>query len=80
MRKHPLDPFSLIAGLLFGTLAVLCLLASLNGKEVSGRVVLPVTFLVLGGAAVIGAVTAMTRRSRELRRIREAREVRSSSD
>ncbi|MFJ8044759.1 hypothetical protein ACIRBX_30065 [Kitasatospora sp. NPDC096147] len=78
MRKHPIDPFSLIAGLLFGTLAVLYLIASLNGREVNGRVVLPVTVLVLGGAAVIGAVTAMTRRSRALRRVRDARPQREA--
>lgn len=64
MRKHRLDPFSLIAGTLFTVVAALYLIASLNDRAVNGRIVLPVTFIVLGAAGLVGAVTAMTRRSR----------------
>ncbi|WP_457028857.1 hypothetical protein [Kitasatospora sp. P5_F3] len=64
MRKHRLDVYSLIAGTLFTVIAVLYLVASLNDRTVNGRIVLPVTFIVLGTAGLAGAVTAMTRRGR----------------
>ncbi|GAA1081775.1 hypothetical protein F4556_004314 [Kitasatospora gansuensis] len=64
MRKHRLDVFSLIAGTLFTVVAVLYLVASLNDRAVNGRIVLPVTFIVLGTAGLAGAVAAMTRRGR----------------
>ncbi len=64
MRKHQLDLFSLIAGGLFATIAVLYLVASLNDSTVNGRIVIPVTLIVLGTAGLAGAVAAMSRRSR----------------
>ncbi|MEV7777934.1 hypothetical protein [Kitasatospora sp. NPDC088351] len=64
MRKHQLDLFSLIAGGLFTVIAVLYLVASLNDITVNGRIVIPVTFIVLGVGGLAGAVAAMTRRGR----------------
>ncbi|MDH6578101.1 hypothetical protein [Kitasatospora sp. MAP5-34] len=64
MRKHPLDLFSLIAGGLFATIAVLYLVAALNDQSVNGRIVIPVTLIVLGTAGLAGAVAAMSRRGR----------------
>ncbi|MFC9325398.1 hypothetical protein [Kitasatospora sp. NPDC057015] len=64
MRKHPLDLFSLIAGTLFTVVATLYLVASLNDFSVNGRIVIPVTFIVLGTAGLAGAVLAMARRGR----------------
>ncbi|GGV10078.1 hypothetical protein GCM10010495_24040 [Kitasatospora herbaricolor] len=64
MRKHRLDLFSLIAGALFTVVATLYLVASLNDFSVNGRIVIPVTFIVLGTAGLAGAVLAMARRGR----------------
>ncbi|MBP0452533.1 hypothetical protein J5Y04_23740 [Kitasatospora sp. RG8] len=64
MRKHPLDPFSLIAGGLFTVIAVLYLVAALNDMSVNGRIVIPVTFIVLGVGGLAGAVAAVARRGR----------------
>ncbi|MFD4537358.1 hypothetical protein ACFWNL_04065 [Kitasatospora sp. NPDC058397] len=64
MRKHRLDLFSLIAGALFSTIAVVYLVAALNDQAVNGRIVIPVTFIVLGLGGLAGAVAAVTRRGR----------------
>ncbi|MGW6914989.1 hypothetical protein ACWGB8_14425 [Kitasatospora sp. NPDC054939] len=64
MRKHRLDPFSLITGALFTVIAVLYLVAAQNDLSVNGRIVLPVTFIVLGVAGLAGAVAAVARRGR----------------
>ncbi|MFG2842481.1 hypothetical protein ACGF12_04810 [Kitasatospora sp. NPDC048296] len=64
MRKHRLDLFSLIAGGLFTAIAVLYLVAALNDRSVNGRIVVPVTFIVLGVGGLAGAVVAVARRSR----------------
>ncbi|MFD7448917.1 hypothetical protein [Kitasatospora sp. NPDC059827] len=64
MRKHRLDLFSLIAGGLFTVIAVLYLVAALNDQSVNGRVVVPVTFIVLGVGGLAGAVAAVARRGR----------------
>ncbi|MFF2043251.1 hypothetical protein ACFVVX_22805 [Kitasatospora sp. NPDC058170] len=64
MRKHQLDLFSLIAGALFTVIAVLYLVAALNDLSVNGRIVIPVTFVVLGLGGLAGAVAAVARRGR----------------
>ncbi|PYC78086.1 hypothetical protein C7C46_17305 [Streptomyces tateyamensis] len=64
MKRHRFDVFSFLAGTLFTVLGVLYLTASLSGFSVNGRIVLPVTFIVLGAAGLIGAVTAFSRRDR----------------
>ncbi|WP_327677779.1 hypothetical protein [Kitasatospora sp. NBC_00458] len=64
MRKHQLDLFSLIAGGLFTVIAVLYLVAAVNDVSVNGRIVIPVTFIVLGLGGLAGAVAAAVRRSR----------------
>ncbi|MCX4748548.1 hypothetical protein OG455_24035 [Kitasatospora sp. NBC_01287] len=64
MKRHRFDLFSLLAGGLFTAIAVLYLVASLNGVSVNGRIVMPVAFIVLGAAGLAGAVAAMSRRGR----------------
>ncbi|ARF79991.1 hypothetical protein ACIG0C_14415 [Kitasatospora aureofaciens] len=64
MRKHRLDLFSLIAGGLFTVIAVVYLVAALNDRSVNGRIVVPVTFIVLGVGGLAGAVAAVARRGR----------------
>jgi hypothetical protein len=64
VRKHRLDLFSLIAGALFTVLAVLYLVAAVNDQSVNGRIVIPVTFIVLGVGGLAGAVAAVARRGR----------------
>ncbi|MBD0692801.1 hypothetical protein [Streptomyces sp. CBMA123] len=64
MRKHRLDLFSLIAGSLFTAIAVSYLVAALDGETVNGRIVVPVTFIVLGVGGLAGAVAAVARRGR----------------
>ncbi|MFE2723699.1 hypothetical protein [Kitasatospora sp. NPDC059327] len=72
MRKHQLDLFSLIAGGLFTVIAVLYLVAALNDISVNGRIVIPVTFIVLGLGGLAGAVAAAVRRGGADRRGRDA--------
>ncbi|WP_030059204.1 MULTISPECIES: hypothetical protein [Streptomyces] len=64
MRKHRLDLFSLIAGALFTVLALVYLVAALDDRSVNGRIVIPVTFIVLGVGGLAGAVAAVARRGR----------------
>jgi hypothetical protein len=64
MRKHPLDPFSLIAGALFAVIGVLYLVASLDNEQVDGHLVIPAAFITLGAAGLASAVVAMARRGR----------------
>jgi hypothetical protein len=64
MKRHRFDLFSFVAGGLFTVLAVLYLAASLNHFSVNGRIVVPVTLIVLGTAGLAGAVAAMSRRGR----------------
>ncbi|PBC79385.1 hypothetical protein BX265_4187 [Streptomyces sp. TLI_235] len=64
MRKHRLDPFSLISGVLFTVVATVYLVASLNDRTVNGRIVIPVALIGLGTAGLAGAVAAVARRGR----------------
>jgi hypothetical protein len=64
MKRHRFDLFSFVAGGLFTVIAVVYLVASLKHFTVNGRIVVPLTFIVLGGAGLAGAVAAMTRRGR----------------
>ncbi|MFE0462853.1 hypothetical protein ACFW1A_26725 [Kitasatospora sp. NPDC058965] len=64
MKRHRFDLFSFLAGGLFTALGVLYLTASLSGFSVNGRLVLPVTLIVLGAAGLAGAVAAVARRGR----------------
>ncbi|TQF05066.1 hypothetical protein E6W39_26050 [Kitasatospora acidiphila] len=66
MKRHRFDLFSFLAGGLFTVLAVLYLVASLNHAQVNGRIVVPVTLIVLGAAGLAGAVAAaVARRGRD---------------
>jgi hypothetical protein len=65
MKRHRFDLFSFLTGGMFTVLAVLYLVASLNHREVNGRIVVPVTLIGLGAAGLIGAVAAaVSRRGR----------------
>lgn len=64
MRKHRIDLFSLVAGALFTVIAIVYLVAAVNDQAVNGRIVIPVTFIVLGAGGLAGAVAAVARRGR----------------
>ncbi|MEV7023314.1 hypothetical protein [Kitasatospora sp. NPDC093558] len=64
MRKHRIDLFSLAAGALFTVIALVYLVAAVNDQSVNGRIVIPVTFIVLGAGGLAGAVAAVARRGR----------------
>ncbi|GAB2693241.1 hypothetical protein [Kitasatospora kifunensis] len=64
MKRHRFDLYSFLAGGLFTVIAVVYLVGSLNGFSVNGRIIMPITLIVLGAAGLAGAVAAMTRRGR----------------
>ncbi|MFD9127225.1 hypothetical protein [Kitasatospora sp. NPDC059571] len=64
MRKHPVNAFSLVSGLVFTAVAVVYLLASLSGRTVDARVAVPAVLIGLGAAGLSGAVVAVFRRGR----------------
>ncbi|WP_327067332.1 hypothetical protein OG500_15875 [Kitasatospora sp. NBC_01250] len=64
MKRHRFDLYSFMAGGLFTAIAVVYLVASLNDSTVNGRIVMPITLIVLGAAGLAGAVAAMARRGR----------------
>jgi cytochrome c oxidase subunit IV len=63
MRRHRLDVFSLVAGLVFLLVAVAYLLDAAGVLAVRASVVIPVVLIALGSAGLIGAV--LGRRSRD---------------
>ncbi len=66
MRRHPIDLLSLVAGLLFTALAVGYIASNYYEVDINPRLVLPVTFVLLGLAGLAGSVLAQRRSDREL--------------
>jgi len=62
MKRHDLDLTSLIAGLLFVTIAVAYIVGEYANVSVDGKWVLPAALVGLGVAGLVGGV-ARTRRS-----------------
>lgn len=61
MRRHALDPVSLVAGLVFSAVAIAYLVEAHTGINIDGRWVLPLALIGLGIAGVLGALGAATR-------------------
>ena len=61
MRRHPLDLFSLLAGLLFLTLGLLYVIGEYTTVHVDARLVLPLLLIWLGVSGLVGALVAQNR-------------------
>ncbi|MEI6373209.1 MAG: hypothetical protein WCP26_05460 [Actinomycetes bacterium] len=64
MRKHPLDVFSLLAGLIVLGFAIAYLIGAYSSYRLDERVVLPLLLVGLGGAGLIVAITGQRRADR----------------
>jgi hypothetical protein len=67
MKRHPLDPFSLVFGLTFLVLGVLFLATNLDARQLPLRWLWPVPLIVLGGLIVgmAGSRAARARRQEQ---------------
>ena len=64
MRKHPLDVFSLLSGLVVLGFAVAYVIGAYSGYRLDERAVLPLLLVGLGGAGLIAAITGQRRSDR----------------
>ncbi len=64
MKRHELDVFSLVSGLVFGAVAVVYLVAASTDSEVEGRWVIPLALIGLGMAGLVGSVVRARRNGR----------------
>ncbi len=62
MKRHPLDLFSLMAGLLFATLGVLFMLDQHGTISVDARWIPAVVLLTLGVSGIVSSLRATLRR------------------
>ncbi len=61
MKRHQMDPVSLVAGLVFAAVAGVYLIATQTDTNVDGRWVLPLALIGLGVGGVLGAVNSAAR-------------------
>lgn len=66
MRKHPLDLFSLISGLLFTGFAIAYIVGAYTDIRLDARLALPLALVGLGLAGLAGAMVAQRRADRQL--------------
>lgn len=66
MRKHPLDLFSLISGLLFTGFALAYIIGAYTDVRLDARLALPLALVGLGLAGLAGAMVAQKRSDRRL--------------
>lgn len=66
MRKHPIDLFSLISGLLFTGFAVAYIVGAYTDVRLDARLALPLALVGLGLAGLAGAMVAQRRSDRRL--------------
>jgi hypothetical protein len=64
VRKHPLDLFSLLSGLLVLGFAVAYLVGAVTDYRLDGRLAFPLLLVGLGGAGLAGALAAQRRSDR----------------
>ena len=65
MSRHPFDPVSFVAGLVFVAVAVGYLFEAHSNIDVDGRWVLPLALIGLGIGGVMGALSTAARQRRE---------------
>jgi hypothetical protein len=66
VRRHPLDLFSLLAGLLFFALGLLYVIGEYTTVHVDARLVLPLLLIWLGVSGLVGALVAQNRSDRRV--------------
>lgn len=66
MRKHPIDLFSLISGLLFTGFAIAYIVGAYTDLRLDARLALPLALVGLGLAGLAGAMVAQRRSDRRL--------------
>jgi hypothetical protein len=64
VRRHPLDVFSLLSGLVVLAFAIAYLVGAYTDYRLDGRVAVPLLLVGLGVAGLTGAVTAQRRADR----------------
>ncbi len=66
MRRHSLDVFSLLSGLLVLSFAVAYLVGAVTDFRLDGRLAFPLLLVGLGVAGLAGALVAQRRSDRQL--------------
>ena len=66
MRKHSLDVFSLLSGLVIVAFAVAYIVGAFTDFRLDGRLAFPLLLVGLGVAGLAGALVAQRRSDREL--------------
>lgn len=66
MRRHPIDLFSLICGLLFTGFAIAYIVGAYTDLRLDARLALPLALVGLGLAGLAGAMVAQRRSDRRL--------------
>jgi cytochrome c oxidase subunit IV len=66
VRKHPIDLFSLISGLLFTGFAVAYIVGAYTDVRLDARLALPLVLVGLGLAGLAGAMVAQRRSDQRL--------------
>lgn len=66
MRRHPLDVFSLLSGLVILAFAAAFVVGQYTTLELDGRLVVPVLLVGLGVAGLAGALVAQRRSDHRL--------------
>ena len=65
MKRHPLDPFSLVFGLTFAAQGIVLLVTHLDATQLHLQWVWPIPLIVLGGLIVALAGSRVARGRRE---------------
>jgi hypothetical protein len=64
VKRHELDVFSLVSGLVFAAVAAVYLVAAATDSEVQGRWVIPLALIGLGIGGLVGSVVRARRNGR----------------
>jgi O-antigen/teichoic acid export membrane protein len=65
MKRHGMDPLTLVSGLLFLMVGAAYLIAELTDSEVDARWVIPVVFVTVGFAGLASSLLNVLRRRDE---------------
>jgi hypothetical protein len=66
VRKHPVDLFSLLSGLLFTGFAIAYVIGAYSDIRLDGRLVVPLVLVGLGVAGLVGSLVAQRRSDRRV--------------